>query len=570
MAEPIVWNNFNTGVADSPHVGHGLMRNVELDAFTGALKAQKEPDTVFHTNTTGTFTAVAATDVCTSTAFTNNANTTGVAVVLTTTGTLPAGLSTGTIYFINRIDLGAGTFEFCTTIANADAGTQIDITDTGTGTHTITTINPGTINHIVRDPNAGTRFYHDSNGRAWYNESPSAGVVGTRLLHNSAIDTGGASVTNGSGQGLAILGTSDASATYLFSFRNALIDVVAVTGATQLEAPSWSNAWQTMNTGAGSSNSHHAVTGQDGIIYYCDTRYVGSIRENAGSVFAPGTGSTYTFTQDALDLLQYEVANWIEELGIYLLIAGNSYGWIYPWDRLSDSFITPIIVPEKQVSRLKNIGGLVYILAGTWGNIYSTTGEVAKHIKKLPDQMVNQGGDLLANPITWGGIEASMGNLLFGVSGQTSANDGVYMLYPDGRLIMENTPSPGARRVTAIYALNNFYDFGYASGADAFLTTRYANFECVAQSMLFKAGTKTKPATYSELELQLAKPATSGSVRIGYRADTSSSFTTISTFVTDSTNTSFKSDAGLINIENIQLQVEYHGTVEIVEIRLLP
>ena len=165
-----------------------------------------------------------------------------------------------------------------------------------------------------------------------------------------------------------------------------------------------------------------------------------------------------------------------------------------------------------------------------------------------------------------------MGNLLFGVGGQTAANDGVYMLYPDGRLILENVPSTGATRVTAIYALNNFYDFGYASGADAFLTTRYANFECVAQSMLFKAGTKTKPATYSELELQLAKPAATGSsIRISTRRDTSSSFgTALATFTTDGVETSFKSDVGLINVENIQLQVEFHGTAEIMEIRLLP
>ena len=178
MADPIVWNNFNTGVADSPHVGHGLMRNVEIDAFSGALKAQKESDTVFHTNTTGTFTAVAATDVCTSSAFTNNANTTGVAVVLTNSGgALPAGLSTGTIYFIILEVRNDGTFKLATTIANADASTAINITDTGSGTHTITTINPGTINHIVRDPNTGARFYHDSNGRVWYNNSPSAGLV---------------------------------------------------------------------------------------------------------------------------------------------------------------------------------------------------------------------------------------------------------------------------------------------------------------------------------------------------------------------------------------------------------
>lgn len=62
---------------------------------------------------------------------------TGDRLFLTTTGTLPTGLSASTEYFAIRVD--ADTFELATTLANAIAGTQIDITAAaGGGTHTVT------------------------------------------------------------------------------------------------------------------------------------------------------------------------------------------------------------------------------------------------------------------------------------------------------------------------------------------------------------------------------------------------------------------------------------------------
>jgi len=81
-----------------------------------------------------TFTVVAATDVCTG-ADTLKTDT-GTRVRLTTTTTLPAGLSTETDYFM--IYQSTTTFQLATSKANALAGTKIDITDTGTGTHTVT------------------------------------------------------------------------------------------------------------------------------------------------------------------------------------------------------------------------------------------------------------------------------------------------------------------------------------------------------------------------------------------------------------------------------------------------
>lgn len=97
------------------------------------------------TNTLGrsaTFTADASTDLMTYTSIANLPSNilTGTRVRLTTTTTLPAPLATATDYYVIR--MSDGTFELATTYANALTGTQINITDAGTGTHTITWLLP--------------------------------------------------------------------------------------------------------------------------------------------------------------------------------------------------------------------------------------------------------------------------------------------------------------------------------------------------------------------------------------------------------------------------------------------
>lgn len=59
----------------------------------------------------------------------------GLKVRLTTTGTLPEGVTTGTDYFVIPVD--DSTIAFASTLANAKSGTRIELTDEGTGTHTV-------------------------------------------------------------------------------------------------------------------------------------------------------------------------------------------------------------------------------------------------------------------------------------------------------------------------------------------------------------------------------------------------------------------------------------------------
>lgn len=105
-----------------------------------------------------TFTADAGTDICTYTSTANIPSNilTGTRVRLTTTTTLPAGLALATDYYVIR--LSNSTFSLATSYANSIAGTAINITDAGTGTHTITWLLPRYTN------GAGLNaFYFNSN-----------------------------------------------------------------------------------------------------------------------------------------------------------------------------------------------------------------------------------------------------------------------------------------------------------------------------------------------------------------------------------------------------------------------
>jgi hypothetical protein len=83
------------------------------------------------------YTANATTDVCT-TATAHGLKTGNPVQTTNSGGGLPTGLSAATVYWAIVVD--ALNFQLATTRANALAGTQINITDAGTGTQTATTI----------------------------------------------------------------------------------------------------------------------------------------------------------------------------------------------------------------------------------------------------------------------------------------------------------------------------------------------------------------------------------------------------------------------------------------------
>lgn len=57
-------------------------------------------------------------------------------VVFTTSGALPTGITSGTVYYVVPSSIAAGSFQIATTVANALAGTSINTSGTQSGTQT--------------------------------------------------------------------------------------------------------------------------------------------------------------------------------------------------------------------------------------------------------------------------------------------------------------------------------------------------------------------------------------------------------------------------------------------------
>jgi hypothetical protein len=572
--KPLIISNWQDGMADSPELGFGLIMRADIEAFPGAVKVKNKSLGASQLVTAQTFTVDPATDIASAAGSMrtqieqdNGNNFYYAAVTFSTSNTLPAPLVAGTVYFL--IYLSDTTFKIATSWTNADTNTPIDITTTGTGVHTVTAVPMARINYGVADPRTNYKFAIDDNGRVW-------NTRGGSTFYYLAGNT----ITAANGNGLALFGTSDGNHTWLFVFRNKAIDVIDVWGDTNLNAPVWNTAWQNNNSGAGSGDQHHAIVGQDNIVYFTNDHFVGSIVEKAGQVFDPTNGATYTYNASALTLPQYEKAYWLAELGINLLTAGNTFNKVYPWDRVSNSYNLPLLVPENNIVRLINLGNIVYIFAGFKGNIYYTQGTYVKFFKKVPAYLYNNNNSIQSNPMSWGGVAIVPNAIVFGLTanGGGTVYGGVYKIYQDGRLVIDQQSAyaPAANGARTIIAQNDFYIFGYdlgsgSGGLDYADASQYSNFETILHSALFKVGDKTHKTGYSDLEVQIAQnPSGTGHIRVSYRTATNASWTALATYSVDATTTSFQTDIGLTDLENIQIQVELDGQIELLEVRLTP
>lgn len=111
----------------------GALTAVQINQKNGRVKGYSVQQVItVSTPSAGAFTA-AVTNICTKA---THGMKTGLKVQVSSTVTLPAGLAAATDYFV--IYLTANTFSLASSLVNANAGTAIDITDTGSGTHTIT------------------------------------------------------------------------------------------------------------------------------------------------------------------------------------------------------------------------------------------------------------------------------------------------------------------------------------------------------------------------------------------------------------------------------------------------
>lgn len=551
--QPIIINenDFIKGIANSSIVGMQQVQNIDIFNVDGTARAGFEMINGIPDPTSTTFTANAANEQLTLAATFDWVRegitfaSTGRTVQVSSSGTLPAGLTAGTNYIVSKVSATVITLN------------GVNITDAGTGTHTITSINPRRFEHYATNPIPGTTnaadqiFAQDSVGKIWAYGSTSGWTLLTGNSPDGAV-----------GAGLAIWKN------YLVSFKQTAVDLYGPLDG----SPAWSNNWAgvaNLNIGNGplNKNLHKALVGQDDILYYANINgnipYVGSLLQKPGTTFDPANAATYTWNAKALDLPNYLWINDLEELGLNLMIATVDR-YIYPWDRVSDSFDLPIISGEPYITALKTLNNTLYYACGIRGNIYRTYGTTSVQVNDFSDQLSNvpQSNMLIDD------MQVFNGYLLFSASG---AVPGVYVLdvNNNNRYILQSTVTNASGIPATIYTSNNpnLYNLNYiaqrffVSWSDNYASTNFDTVRgCDSNFILtngpyratgdiayfisptYFVGDDKDSRTFEQIELTLLNPITSGqSVKISSRVDNATSFSNEVTF----SATSMTSNGGL-------------------------
>ena len=433
----------------------------------------------------------------------------------------------------------------------------------------------GTPQWFVRNPATPAEVYALDNGGKVYKSSDS----GATWVLMEGFTAGG------HGNGLAIFKN------YLIVARDAYLDVCGDGSATGIVNANWSNSWQAID----SDTLWHPmiVSKLDGLLYGGAGRYVFSIEEL--TTFVPGTGATFTYTQQALDLPSRYRIKCIDELGNNLML-GTWQGSttpirvadIFPWDASSATFGQPITMQENGVHSLININQTLFILAGTEGRIYSSQGLVANLIGQIPKSIVNTDGSI---PLTYfpGAIANYKGKLFFGL-GSSSVIDGmgVWSLLQTSKgniLNLEHGISTGnwgasvALQIGALLPIDSdkllvgFFDTTY--GIDLTDTTKVSTgYSGYLISAFYQVGSNLMKRAFTQLEFLLARLLrTSEGVKIEYRtnltADFSDGLIGTYTFTSLGAVLSHNAIASIPSCEFVQIKISLTGSTTSPDFRLL-
>jgi len=542
----IIINEWDTAIAESSMQGFADMRNCDPFRKPGYLELAPEMVNEADTPFSEVCTANAGTDLITLTSgsiLRGNSIYSGVykVVQFTTTGTLPAGLSLATNYFITSNGSLTNTiFNVSTSLANAEAGTFVDITDTGTGTHTCTSINIATPRYVIYDPTY-RYFLQDSNGRIWNK------TLAFWTLYE------GNTTAGSSGNGLAIWQG------YLIAFRNTVIDVAL------LSSKAWTNSFQSSMT---SLSDHFPFVSGDGDLYFSNGKNVGALSEL--TIFDPSSGATYTYSDNVLDL--EDTITCFGDLGNLLMI-GTDVNKIYPWDRTSSSFSVPINLLESNVLCMKSVNNVLYFGCGGRGNIYRTYGTTAEIFIDISNEFSNT----LQHSAKTSAIILTSNEILFYIIGVNQAITGIYAAnlktgayHLKYKLSQGYAVSPYLNAVMGVTSSNNndIIVGAYSTGGITYIDTTFffgfnfstaTRYIAYAVTKLYEVGTFVKPRTFKTMQLILAAEMISGmGIKVSSRKNLTDSFTETATFdyATMADETAWQANINIEKAQFIQLKIE--------------
>lgn len=506
----IIINDFQKGIAHSPHLGFEEINNLstELDG-TVSLNFALENDT----NASKTGIAIVSNSASndTITVASNALGTETVVACVFSSGTPPAGLSQGRYYWLVRQN--ATTYKVGDTYALAKAGTFIDITSDTTGTSVIvTTERP--VNAFQGVASNGTRLFAVEGNKIWTRLVTAGSKWNLMIFENNEIYK---DIVYWKGY-LIIFSTTH------IGYFGTIKDENDMNGGSIIYDVDWiTDDWNTV--------SRDAIVLQNDIIYYSSANnavgasIVGSINETAGDVFVPTDAVSYNHNTEAVDLPNSVVITCLGESGLNLLI-GTSNG-VYSWDTVNSSFNLPVL-RGSYVNSLVNYANLAYAFAGEKNDIYATNGAVAELVAKLPEHFFSGGCTIIPN-----GTTVFNDKIMF-LPYRAGNNTDVWSFEPKTRVFKIEYETGSTDAAGCVFSISKTDFFASAGGgysmslANRYCATGYLGFFI---SPVYQVGLPLRKRRMSKCKIILDRPLTTGQgVKVYTRTNLSDSWTLRSTF----------------------------------------
>lgn len=456
-------------------------------------------------------------------------------IQFTTTGTLPAGLSLNTTYYILTSD-GANTI----TVSTSVGGSAVTLTSDGTGVHTITDYStPLPLGNCTSFVATGLS------------------VGGTTMTISSYVNPSGVTVNNNwqEATGLYKIIMTDGQALPA-NFTNGSATINLLSPLIYYAAGS---NWQVQLLDTTVTNYNPYVSKVDGSLLYANGQFLGRIAESTSPniSFNPGLAITYnvSYGVTALPEQNQDTIVMMTDLKDNLVVAGQKD--VYTWDYLSAATSSPSPVGEK-IFKIINLLSNIYILAGQKGNIYTSNGYSAQLFYKVPDFIAG-----VIDPVwSWGDIMVHRSKLFFQLLAQNTAGtnilSGIFSLIaspsmtgevasgmvmesqnsygltpvsgtPSNGLLIDNSPSANGN--DSYYSA---WSNGSASGGiDYNDTTLWQNSEPIIETDIIPIGDVLNQQTFGNIEFKLDRPMATGDlISLYWRPSLSDAYALIGTTTT--------------------------------------
>lgn len=363
---------------------------------------------------------------------------------------------------------------------------------------------------------------------------------------------------------------------HLFISTATSLEVFGPLSATRTHTPNWKTA------SVVSDDWHQLIVGSDDILYMTNKDTVMSL-----TGFTAGSPPTGNFAI-ALDLpTDYRIKS-VEQLGTTLVFGAskntNSYGTptavLFPWDKQSASFDTPIFVNDSCIDQLLVSNNNLFAKVGAVGRFLTSNLSSTEEVKQLPLVSTVAGSNLSNYP---NAVTNFLREQLFGISqGTGDLNPAGIYSHKAGAWILRNTvggvdayDGSVSTRQVQIYAIaqlsngrmliarryvdsNNEAQVGIDLIAED--SQRYTDYTAYFETPLYSVGSSIKRKAYNNVEVRFAKPLVAGQqFRVSYRSTDDGTYVEIGRG--DSTTAapsgySYHLPATMADLEYVQIKFE--------------